>query len=151
MIKMIDKIKKKVSEEYDLSENKGVFLSGFDSSKNLIFSDGVLYTDKKLSQVIQELGYWYYEKNKKKVKFVLVDIVWNIQEINDANTILKLSVKEKWICLISLDWKKSGVMLPEIEGVADAKNALELIKQKYEIQGKVKVYWFTTKRFYVSK
>lgn len=147
---MIEKIKKKVSESYDINDKRGLFLTWMDNNDNVIFSNWVIYTDKTLSNVIDDLYYGIVEKQKSKASVVIIDVISEINEVNDSKQILEIPVKQKWVYLIEQNWEKSWVMLPNIEGVSDAKSALYNIKQKYQISWNVKVYTFDTKRQVIS-
>lgn len=52
---MLEQIKKSVTARYKLDDTKGVFLSAFDKKGELLSSQGVLHTDKKLGDVVEKL------------------------------------------------------------------------------------------------
>lgn len=85
----------------------------------------------------------------KKVGLMTVDIVTSLFEETNISKIPTTSVKQYGFYMIDAN-NKSGVVLPNTKGVADAKNALYVLKQKYGISGKVKVFLFTTDRVIVT-
>lgn len=146
---MLEQIKKSVTARYKLDDTKGVFLSAFDKKGELLSSQGVLHTDKKLGDVVEKLYKWFAEDMIKKVGLMTVDIVTSLFEETNISKIPTTSVKQYGFYMIDAN-NKSGVVLPNTKGVADAKNALYVLKQKYGISGKVKVFLFTTDRVIVT-
>lgn len=145
---MLEKIKKAVAARYKLDDTKGVFLSVFDTKGTLLTSQGVLHTDKNLESVIEKL-YKSFVEDLKKIGLITVDIVTSLFEETNITKIPLTSVKQYGFYVIDGN-NKSGVTLPSTKGIADAKNSLFLLKQKYGISGKVKVFLFTTDRLIVT-
>lgn len=146
---MLEQIKKTVAARYKLDDTKGVFLSIFDKKGELLSSQGVLHTDKQLGDVIEKLYKWFAEDMIKKVGLMTVDVVTSLFEETNISKIPTTSVKQYGFYMIDAN-NKSGVVLPNTKGVADAKNALYVLKQKYGISGKVKVFLFTTDRLIIT-
>jgi hypothetical protein len=88
---MIDKIKKELGKFYNLDESKGIFMSCFDKENNLILSNGVIVTDKKLNKVIDMIYHGLIEKQVNSIARIVCDIVLSIEskhtleEINIIN------------------------------------------------------------------
>ena len=85
----------------------------------------------------------------KNTGLMTIDIVTSIFEETNIGKIPDTSVRQYGFYVIDAT-NKSGVILPNTKGVADAKNALYVIKQKYGITGKVKIFLFTTDRMIVT-
>lgn len=147
---MIENIKNIIKDKYNLSESKWIFFSWFDQNWKLIFSNWLLETDKPLSTLIEDLYLWFIEKSKKKIKILICDVVTIITEITSYENIYSLSPKEYWFAMISIDSNSSWVILPDTFWVADAKNAFSLIKTKYWLKWKVRVYSFQTNRITIQ-
>lgn len=146
---MLEQIKKTVSTRYKLDDTKGVFVSVFDKNWNLMTSQGVLHTDKTLDAVLEKLYKGFAEDMLKSIGLITVDIVTSLFEETNISKIPLTSVKQYGFYVID-STNKSGVVLPNTKWIADAKNSLFLIKQKYGISGKVKVFLFTTDRMLVT-
>jgi len=146
---MIDKIKKALFESYWSDEQKGIFLSWFDEQHDLIMSQWVLKSDLPLHELIDTLTD-EVDEEMKDVVFVAVDIVSEIIQLESTEDILSKDPLEYGFALIGEN-DTSGVILPWVEWVADAKHALHNVKKKYGIEGNVEVYVFRTQRIVVSK
>ena len=95
--------------------------------------------------------------NKCKVNYIFVGGS-SLQKNNFEKTIKSIKSFTKipvitptlyWFALVD-DHGATWVILPWTKCVADAKHALYLIKQKYNVQWKVKIYVFTTDRLLVT-
>lgn len=146
---MLDQIKKTILTRYKLEDSKGVFLSIFDAKGNLLSSQGVLQTDKDLGSVVEKLYKGFAEDMIKNIGLITVDVVTSMFEETNITKIPLTSVKQYGFYMID-DNHKSGVILPNTKGIADAKNALFVLKQKYGLTGKVNVFLFTTDRLIVT-
>ena len=146
---MIEKIKSELFKKYKNDDIKWMFFSLFDKKNNLLFSNGVLETDKTMDKLIDTLYHGLMDKITW-VKDIVIDIVLNYQQEKDLKKILSYSPKDYWFFLISIDWSKTGVLLPDTKWVTDIKQALSYIKQKNWISGNVEIYTFNTDRIVVS-
>lgn len=146
---MLDQIQKVITTRYKLDDTKGVFLSVFDKKWNLLSSQGVLHTDKDLKSVTEKLYKGFAEDTIKNTGLMTIDIVTSLFEETNISKIPEASVRQYGFYVIDSN-NKSGVILPNTKGVADAKNALYVIKQKYGITWKVKIFLFTTDRLIVT-
>lgn len=81
-------------------------------------------------------------------KVLTIDIVTTFFEETNIDKIPTTSPKLYGFAVVD-EHGKTGVILPATAGVADAKHALYLIKQQYLLQGKVKIYIFTTDRLLI--
>jgi hypothetical protein len=104
-----------------------------------------------LDTIIDSIYFWIIDKQYKnnKIVILLIDIVSNVVEWT-IDHIIWTSSKEYWYCMVSESDNKSWAILPDISWVADAKNALYLIKTKYNMEWKVKLYKFNTDRIAVN-
>ena len=146
---MLEQIKKTLTTRYTLDDTKGVFISVFDKKGNLLTSQWVLHTDKNLWSVVEKLYKGFAEDMIKKIWLITIDIVTSLFEETNISKIPMTSVKQYGFYVIDGS-NKSGVVLPNTKWIADAKNALFVLKQKYGISGKVKVFLFTTDRMIVT-
>jgi len=142
---MIDKIKKEVEKVYNLNENKGIFMSCFNETNNLILSNGVLTTDKSLDKVIDMIYHGLVEKNNN-IKKIVCDIVIVIEEKHTLEDINSMNLSLQGLCLQTIDNSKSGVLLPWTIGIKNIQEAFTIIKQKNNIEGNINIYSFSTKR-----
>jgi len=145
---MLEQIKKTLTTRYKLDDTKGIFLSVFNKKGDLLTSQGVLHTDKQLDSVVEKLYKWFAEDELKNIGLITIDIVTSLFEETNIGKIPTTSVKQYGFYMIDGS-NKSGVILPNTKWIADAKNALFVMKQKYGISGKVKVFLFTTDRMIV--
>jgi len=59
---MIEKIKSELFKKYKNDEIRGMFFSLFDAKNNLLFSNGVLKTDKTMDKLVDTLYYGLMDK-----------------------------------------------------------------------------------------
>ena len=148
---MLKQLFEKIQSKYSLEEKKGVFISAFDKNGKLLLSKWVVFSDKSIKIQIQWIYNWFINSIEKKVKYIVVDIVKNIVQLNNPDDILSTNIKKFGVVIIWVDKQESWVMLPDVEGVADIRNALYLIKKKFNITDKkVIIYRFETDRFIIS-
>ncbi len=142
---MLEKIKAILSENYDLNDARGIFISLFDENKKLLCSNGVLFTDKSLDEVIS----WLYPAliaNQPTSRFVGIDIVLDIQQETNPQQIANINTKKYWIYVHSQGSDTSWVILPNTEKINDISSAVQAIKEKTKIGGQAEIYTFTTER-----
>ena len=126
---MLDALKKAVFASYNPEEHKGVFLSGFAENKELVFSHGVLHTEQPLRSSLESLYTAFVEKELKKIRYIVCDIVTEVIEITNPTDILAMSPQEYWFAAVDTTDDISGVLLPNTSGVVDAKSALYDLKK----------------------
>jgi hypothetical protein len=143
---MLEIIKTKLLDFYDKKDKLWLFFSLFDKDNNLIVSHGVLTTDKPIPELVDILYHAILEKHEKETYIITIDIVKEIQAQPDIQKLLTLSSKEYGIFVINKQTNISGVMLPDIKGVKDIKDAISALKIKYGLGGNVEVSSFTTRR-----
>ncbi len=146
---MLDKLKKVLFESYGSDEVKWVFLSAFDKNQELIISQWVLTSDIPLHELLDSL-YEEIVSEEKNFIYVSIDIVSEIIQLESTEDILSKDPEEFWFALVD-DADASGVILPGVVWVADAKHALYHVKKKYWIEWNVEVFVFRTERILVSK
>ncbi|MEF2175238.1 MAG: hypothetical protein V3575_02095 [Candidatus Absconditabacteria bacterium] len=146
---MIDILKRNIFKKYSSDELKGLFLSGYDSSGKILFSNGVLNSDKPLGELIDYLYYLNFESNKDNIADLVIDIVIQNFEVTNPQDILSLSMKDYGLYVYGLSGNQGGIMLPNTSEVADVRQALQLVKSKNSITDKVKVFAFKTDRIVI--
>jgi len=146
---MLEKIKKVLFESYGSEEEKGIFLSWYDDQQDLIISQWALTSDMPLHELLDTI-YDEIQENMSEIIYVAVDIVSEIIQLEDSSDILTKDPQEFGFAVV---WENdtSGVILPWVMGVADAKHALYHVKKKYAIEWNVEVFVFRTERLVVSK
>lgn len=142
---MLDKIKNKLFSFYDKNDKIWLFFSLYDQNNVLLGSHGTLITDKNMNELIDILYHAIVEK-ETKTHTIAIDIVKEIQVKVDIGTFMSLSPKEFWVFAINTETQKSGVILPNIEGVENMQTALALMKQKHGLSWNVEISTFTTRR-----
>jgi len=146
---MIEKIKSELFKKYKNDDVRWLFFSLFDAKNNLLFSNGVLKTDKTMDNLVDTLYYWLMDKISW-VKLVVVDVVLSYTQETDLNKLLLYSVKDYWFCLISANDQKAWAILPDTKWINDVKQALSYIKQKNWISWNLEIYSFKTDRIVLS-
>lgn len=146
---MIEKIKAELFKKYKNDEIRGLFFSLFDNSNNILFSNGVIKTDKTMDKLIDTLYYWLMDKISW-VKIIVVDVVLSYVQETDLQKLLTYSIKDYWFCLISIVDQKTWIVLPDTKWISDVKQALGYIKQKNWISWNVEIYSFKTDRVVLS-
>ncbi len=148
---MLKSILNKIKEKYSLEEKKGIFVSVFDKNWKLLLSKWIVFSDKDIKTQLEWLYNWFLKDIEKKIKYIVIDIVRNIVQLNNTDDILSTNIKKYGIVIVWVDKDEAGVILPDMEGVADIKNALYLIKKKFDITDKkVIIYRFDTDRIVIS-
>ena len=145
---MIEEIKQTIEKKYKLRDTKGLFLSCFDAQGKMLCSQWIVETNASLEDSIQ----WLYTSHiapLKNIKVITIDVVTTLFEETNIGKIPTISPKMYWFAVVD-DHGTTWMILPWTTWVADAKHALYLIKQKYAIQWKVKIYLFTTDRLIVT-
>lgn len=145
---MLEKIKEMIEKKYKLRDTKWLFVSGFDATWKLLFSEWIVEADDTLDKTIEAL-YKAHIEPVKWVKVLTLDVVTTLYEETNISKIPIITPKLYWFALVD-DHGTNWVILPWTKWVADAKHALYLIKQKYNVQWKVKIYVFTTDRLLVT-
>jgi hypothetical protein len=146
---MIEKIKAELFKKYKNDDVKWLFFSLFDAKNNLLFSNGVLKTDKGMDKLVDTLYYWLMDKISW-VKIVVIDVVLSYVQETDLQKLLLYSVKDYGFCLIWVIDQKTWVVLPDTKWISDVKQALWYIKQKNWISSNVEIYSFKTDRIVIS-
>lgn len=144
---MLQNIKKAIFEKYKREDCKWVFISVFDENNKLLMSSGAFYTDKVLDSLLDTLYHWLVEKYKN-MSYIVVDIIIDEEEITDVSKINEISLQEYWIAVIAGD--KYWVMLPNTAWVTAPLQAIQLIKQKDNLQGNAKIVKFHTDRLLIQ-
>ncbi len=146
---MLEKIKKILFESYWSEEEKWIFLSWYDENHDLLVSQWVAKSDLPLHELLDSI-YDEIKEEMSSIVYVAVDVVSEIIQLENTQDILSRDPQEFWFILIWENWD-SGVMLPWIVWIADAKHALYHTKKKYWIAWNVEVFVFRTERIVVSK
>lgn len=147
---MLDTITHAIEQKYKLHDVKGVFLSAFDAKGNLLVSQGMLETDQPLEAIIPALYEKHIAPGIATTQVVTIDVVTSLYEETDVTKITAIAPNLYGFALVD-EHGVMGTILPNTVGVADAKHALFLIKQKHTLGGKVKIFVFTTERLLAMK
>lgn len=145
---MIEKLKDALEKKYKLRETKWLFVSGFDKDWKLQYSQWVVESDQPLEELIAQL-YTKFVEPVQDTKVITLDVVTTLFEETNIAKIPTTTPKLYGFAIVD-DTGDTWVILPWTKGVADAKHALYLIKEKYWVSGKVKIFVFTTDRILVT-
>jgi hypothetical protein len=80
-----------------------------------------------------EILYTTHIEPLKNIKIVTMDVVTTLFEETNIGKVSAISPKMYGFAVVD-DHGTTGIIMPGTKGVADAKHALYLIKQKYAIQ-----------------
>ncbi len=147
---MIEQIKETIQLQFSLTEPRGIFLSAFDKDKNLISSHGVISTNKPLWTVIDMIYHGIIEPQQDKVSSLICDIVWETKILNTMEEISNTNIKEYGICISTIDHTKSGILLPNTEGIDTISKALQIVKDKNHIEWNIILYAFTSTKIEIT-
>lgn len=145
----IETIQQAVSKNVKLIAMKWVFFSFFDDSDKLLFSKGIVHTDKTINQII-DIFYSNFFNKLKWTKKMVYDIVKNLQELTDYEKLSSIDFTKYGIAVQQSNGDTWGVMLPNTRWVSDIKNIFSYIKEKNKISGNIKIYIFETDRYIVD-
>lgn len=146
---MLEKIKKILFETYWSEEQKWLFLSWFDDQQELIISEWVVTSDAPLHELVDNI-YDEIDEYMWDIIYVVCDVVSEIIQLETMKDILSKDPQEYGFVLLWED-NSSGVILPAVAWISDAKHALYHIKKKYDIHGQGEVFVFRTDRIVISK
>ncbi|HRX63802.1 MAG TPA: hypothetical protein P5060_01725 [Candidatus Absconditabacterales bacterium] len=144
---MLEKIKNTIFEKYKKDETVGIFFSALDKNEKLIMSNGVVFSDKPLQQTIETIYHGLIEKYNN-IETMIVDVVTETEKISKPTEINNISMQEYGILLITKE--KYGALLPNTEGIKDVSHALQMIKQKNNLEGNAEIIKFKTDRFLIQ-
>ncbi|PZM87630.1 MAG: hypothetical protein DLD55_00330 [candidate division SR1 bacterium] len=147
---MLEQIKAELAKLVPLESKNGLFISGFDAEDKLLFSNGVVKTDRSIETLAQNFYTGIISKQATKIKKLILDVVINIKLENDPNTLIQLPIQERGLFLVQGDGQNSGVLLPNTKGISTIQQGLTAIKQKYNLTNQVSVFVFQTKRSTIS-
>lgn len=146
---MIEKIKEIINSKYNQQDTKGIFFSGYDKDKNMIISSWVMHTDKPLEKVTEMLYHGLIEKHSE-ILHIRCDVVETIQPVISMEEVEKIDMKKYGVCASTVDYSKSGVVLPWTIGIHNASEALSFIKKKHNLFGNINIYTFTTDKYFIE-
>ncbi|MDO4713116.1 MAG: hypothetical protein Q4B28_00110 [bacterium] len=72
-----------------------MFISGFDTEDKLLFSNGVVKTDRSIETLVQNFYTGIISKQATKLKKLILDVVINIKLENDPNALIQLPIQER--------------------------------------------------------
>ena len=144
---MLEKIKEAVFAKYKKEDIYWIFLSVFDENNKMLMSNGVFYTDKVLDNILDTLYHWLVEKYKD-ISSIIVDLIIDTQEITDTTKINDISMVEYWLAVITGD--KYWVLLPNTAWISNWIQALQLIKQKDQLEWNAQIIKFHTDRILIK-
>ena len=145
---MLDLIKKQLASKYDLTQIMWVFLSSFDTQGAMISSNGSIQPNKPLDQLIDLLYHGLIEK-EQNIKTIVVDVVTHIEKETDMQKLQVLELNTNGLCLV-WEQNKSWIILPGTQWVTNIQQALQLVKEKYQLAGNATIYAFQTDRIVVE-
>lgn len=147
---MLEQIKTQLSQSINLQSKTWVFFSAFDAQWGLLASNGVIKTDRTLDNILQSFYTWIIKRIELQIKSIIFDVVEEVRLQNDPNVLMKLPLDQYGIFLVEWDGQNSWVLLPNTKWISNIKQALQAIKQKYNLNNQVSVFVFKTKKIEVK-
>jgi hypothetical protein len=141
---MLEQLKTLISQRFSLTQPVWVFLTVFDRTWLVIWSEGTILTDKPLGSSIEML-YKHLVKDTNWWWLTIIDVVINYQLITDMQQLSQLDIKNYWVAMV----EKAGIvgaMLPDVIWVDTCAYAYALMREKYKFTSDVQVYVFNTQR-----
>ncbi len=149
---MLSSIKKHLFPHHKKTDKKWLFLSAFDTKSILLWSHGVIHTDKTLENLANTIYTGLMAKYEKDIKLIALDVVTDYQQETDMQKIIATSPRDFWIFVATIDNTISGLVLPNTQWVADMQQALYILKQKHpQLTWNINVFLFKTQRILCPK
>ena len=148
---MLEEIKKLIYSKYKPEDKIWLFFSLFNSTWDLLISNGVLTTDKTLEEMINLLYNWILKKQEGKTKHIIIDVVNEIVEQKDVAAFLNMDPKTNWVLLAETTWDKTGLILPNTKWITSMKQAVAWIKSKYQLKWDVTISTFTVNELILDR
>jgi len=126
---MLQNIKNLLYKTYSPKDCIGVFFSAFDKTGKGIISNGVIETDKPLDALLDLFYNGMLKVQEANIAGIVFDFVMNITPQQDINAFLQLSPKENGVILTSMQDGKTGILLPDTQGISTMQQAIACIKQ----------------------
>lgn len=143
----IKNIKKTLSQNYDLNKIWWIVISWFKWEKQLQNCKWIIFSAKKIEQNLEEI-YNKHFKDDKNISFLVIDIIWNTQDIKSTNEIKNIDLVKEWIFLWDTQNDNWSFILPNTHGVSSIKKALQTLRKQTEFSSKqINMFKFTTQRF----
>lgn len=143
---MLSQIKNTIKQHFDLHETRWIFITCYDHKEHILASNGVISTDKALDKVIDMIYNNFIKIHQQSTKSIVCDIVTSINHINKEEDLKDFSPQHLWISISSIDYNKTGVILPQTPGIISLKDSLQAVKQKNGISWDVIIYSFETQK-----
>lgn len=90
------------------------------------------------------------EPYSKQVKHIICDVVIETQLLNTMEEISAVDILTHGLCITTIDYAKSGIILPGTQGVNNVSHMIQLVKEKNQIEGNVMIFSFQSNRIQVS-
>lgn len=146
----LEQIIMSIKIKFDIYEHKWVFFSWFDKTDKLLFSEGMLFTNKTIKEITEHF-YKEYIKKEANLDLLVIDVIKNKIELKSSKELMTIDTKKYWLFIWDKESSKGWVMLPDTKDVKDIKQAISLIKQKSDFKNSlVNIFAFTTERMTVS-
>lgn len=147
----IESIKKTLNNSYDIWSKWGIIVSWFEDEQTLIFCNGIIFSNEKISSNLHKI-YTDYILVNKKTKILVIDIITSLQEIKKIEELKNVDLLNEWIFVWDTKEDKWSFILPNTKWIDSIKKALDTIKKKVQFSSKqVNIYKFSTKRFTFTK
>ncbi len=147
---MIEQIKAQLAQSIDIQSKKGVFFSAFDAQWQLLASNWVIKTDRTLENIIQSFYNGILKKIEPQTKSIIFDIVEEIRQQNDPNTLKTIPLDQYGLFLVEWNGQNSWVLLPNTQWATRIQDAFKAIKAKYNLNGQVSVWIFKTRKILIQ-
>ena len=148
---MLQEIKNLIFKTFSPKDCMGLFFSAFDANGKGLISNGVLETDKNLEDLLTLFYNGMLKIHESNISGIVFDFVMNITPQQDINAFLQLSPKGNGVILTSMQDGKTGILLPDTQGISTMQQAIACIKQKYQLAGNGTISTFSTKKITFQK
>lgn len=106
-------------------------------------------SDRSWLQVLSTL-YKTVSQQSIPVTTLICDIVIEVEEVNDYESLATMEHSKTGLMLLSSDWVQIWVLLPDTVWIQNLSQWLAHMKQKYHLQGMVSVHTIKTDRKVVT-
>jgi len=142
---MYEQLVQTITQFYPQDEIKGIFLTSMNGTA-VLDSGWVLVTDRKRPEVLGKLYKKAQTLSTAEISALICDVVVSIEEVKEYSLLKDMNHDQVWLALITSQWAQVGVLLPGTKGIQNLSQWLTYMKQKYNLQGMVSVFTFTTDR-----
>ena len=103
-----------------------------------------------MENILQSFYNGILKKIEQQTKSIIFDIVEEIRQQNDPNTLKTIPLDQYWLFVVEWNGQNSWVLLPNTQWATRIQDAVKAIKQKYNLNGQVSFWVFKTKKILIQ-